>query len=134
MCRRSSGCSRTRLPVLDDDGVLLYAIQVLEDITATRQEMEISANLLTLAEAATETMDMERLQTGSYDAAVPSSRLIACSVTCGSDGAVRSSPAGLGLARELTPVFRTESIDLASGFFERLWTSAIRLQLSGAHR
>ncbi len=55
-------------PLPDADGRILSCIQVLEDVTdmkraeeSMRQEMEVSANLLTLAETATGTMDADKL-------------------------------------------------------------------------
>ncbi|MDH4161860.1 MAG: PAS domain S-box protein [Nitrospirota bacterium] len=55
-------------PVQDADGAIISSVQVLEDVTemkqaeeTMRQEMEISTNLLALAETATDTLDPDRL-------------------------------------------------------------------------
>jgi PAS domain S-box-containing protein len=111
-------------PVNDESGALLYSIQVLEDITdmkeaeeSIRQEMEVSANLLTLAEVATDTMDLDRLM----------ERVVSCcSKILSADtllsylwdrGSQTLRPSRhLGLSHKLVPQFKTDTLEAVRKF------------------
>jgi PAS domain S-box-containing protein len=123
-------------PVNDDNGVLLYSIQVLEDITemkkaeeSIRQEMEVTANLLTLAEVATDTMDLDRLM----------ERVVACCSKILSADSMLSylwdpesrslrPSCHVGLSHTLVPQFRTDVLE-AGKRFQTLMLSSRRPSL-----
>lgn len=118
-------------PVPDDDGSSVYSVQILEDVTEMnraeeeiRQEVEVSKNLLAIAETATDSMDLDRLM----------DRVVA---QC---GAVLSADIFLSylwdeksrslrpvrhyqVPAKLVPAFRTELLDAGSGFVRSAWES-----------
>jgi PAS domain S-box-containing protein len=115
-------------PVHDDDGRYLCSVHILEDITEMKlaeknikQEVELTANLLTIAEAAAYTMDIDKLMELT---ARCGSRVLGCdacvSYLWDGDRKVFQPGAHHGLDHELIPLFRTESLDDNMGFVKRI--------------
>lgn len=105
-------------PVQDAVGSVVYTVQVLEDVTemkkaeeCMRQEMEVSANLLNLAESATDALDPDRLLERVLDCCA---RILSADffLYYGWDGAARLLRPGrhTPLPIELVPMFRTEQL------------------------
>lgn len=130
-------------PVHDGSGNYLYSVHVLEDVTEMKlaeenikQEMEITANLLMIAEAASSTTDIDKLmeQTARCGGNV-----------LGGDACVfylwdkdrKSFLPGqhFGLDHEVVPLFRTESLDETVEFVQRVLELKrplrVRLERSG---
>jgi len=106
-------------PIYDDAGELLHCVQVLEDITETKraedamkQEMEISANLLMLAEAATDSLDPGKLMEWMtvYCRKVLNAGFLLSYLWDGATNSYRPERQQ-GLSSVVTPLFKTEPLD-----------------------
>lgn len=115
-------------PVHDDRGNYLYSVHILEDITEMKlveenikQEMEITANLLMIAETTVYTMDVDRLLEHTTRCG---SRVLACDACVSylwtGDRKVFQPCQQHGLDHDLVPLFRTEPLDGSVDFIKRV--------------
>lgn len=115
-------------PVHDNDGNYLYSVHILEDITEMKlaqenikQEMEITANLLMIAETTAYTMDIDKLMEHTTRCG---SRVLGCdacvSYLWDGERAVFQPGQHHGLDHELVPLYRTEPLDESVAFVKRI--------------
>ncbi len=115
-------------PIKDVEGEFLYSVHIIEDITETklaqerlRQEMEITADLLTIAEITSHTIDITRLmeQVMRYG-----SKIVGCDICLSylwNKEMRRFQPDQChGLPHELIPVFHTQFPDEQTEFVKRM--------------
>ena len=114
-------------PIRDVEGKFLYSVHIMEDITEAkrmlerlRQEMEITANLLTIAEITSHTIDINKLmeQVMQYG-----SKTVGCDVCLSylwnKEMKIFQPDHCHGLPSGLIPVFHTQSLDEQTEFVKR---------------
>jgi PAS domain S-box-containing protein len=115
-------------PVHDDNGNYLYSVHILEDITEMKlveenikQEMEITANLLLIAEAASSTMDIDKLMEHTTRCGGKVLGGDACVFYLWDKDRKSFLPGQhFGLGHEVIPLFRTESLDGTMEFVQHV--------------
>ena len=115
-------------PVRDVSGGYLYSVHILEDITAAKmaeerikEEMEITSNLLMIAEATSKTSDIDKLMEQVVHCG---HEIMGCDVCLSylwdeEVNAFVPSQAS-GLPQKMLPVFRTEKLDKKAGQSSKL--------------
>jgi PAS domain S-box-containing protein len=115
-------------PVHDDDRNYLYSVHILEDVTEMKlaqenitQEMEITANLLMIAETTAYTMDIDKLMEHTTRCG---SKVLGCdacvSYLWDAERKVFQPDQRHGLDHEQGPRYRTESLDESAAFVKRI--------------
>jgi HD-GYP domain-containing protein (c-di-GMP phosphodiesterase class II) len=115
-------------PVHDDNGDYLYSVHILEDITEMkraeediRQEMELTANLLMIAETTAYTMDIDTLMEQVARCGVTVFGCDACATYLWDrDRKSFQAAQHYGLDHGLVPLFRTEALDDKFVFIQRM--------------
>jgi PAS domain S-box-containing protein len=111
-------------PVKDVDGNYPHSIHIMEDITEQkraeerlRQEMGVTSHLLMIAEATAHTTDIDKLMEQVVKCA---SKITGCGICLSylwdSEIGVFRPGQESGLAHNLIPLFRTESLEMKVGF------------------
>ena len=114
-------------PIRDVEGKFLYSVHIMEDITAAkrtleslRQEMEITANLLTIAEITSHTIDINKLMEQVMQFG---SKTVGCDVCLSylwnKEMEIFQPDHCHGLPSGLIPVFHTQSLDEQTEFVKR---------------
>ena len=114
-------------PIRDVEGKFVYSVHIMEDITEVkrtlerlRQEMEITADLLTIAEITSHTIDITKLmeQVMQYG-----SKIVGCDICLSylwnKEMKIFQPDQCHGLPHELIPVFHTQFLDEQMEFVKR---------------
>ena len=114
-------------PIRDVEGKFVYSVHIMEDITEVkrtlerlRQEMEITADLLTIAEITSHTIDITKLmeQVMQYG-----SKIVGCDICLSylwnKEMKIFQPDQCHGLPPGLIPVFHTQSLDEQTEFVKR---------------
>lgn len=114
-------------PIRDVEGKFVYSVHIMEDITEAkgaqerlRQEMEITADLLTIAEITSHTIDISKLM---EQAMRYGSKVVGCDICLSylwnKEMKIFQSDQCHGLPHELIPVFHTQPLDVQTEFVKR---------------
>ncbi|MBI5306977.1 MAG: GAF domain-containing protein, partial [Planctomycetes bacterium] len=114
-------------PIKDAEGKFVYSVHIMVDITEAKgarerlmQEMEITADLLTVAEITSHTIDITRLmeQVMRYG-----SKIVGCDICLSylwnKEMKIFQPDQCHGLPHELIPVFHTQPLDVQTEFVKR---------------